>query len=67
MHRLNERTGAEVFTGVQVFAEMNRIGTSYKQSAVYKALQRMDGVGGHDVRGPIERAERHGFRLQSGA
>jgi hypothetical protein len=61
MRRLVEQTDDEVFTVACVFAEMGRDGTRYKESAVYKAMQRMKTAGDE---GCLERVGRQGFRLR---
>jgi hypothetical protein len=58
--RLMERTGDEVFTVARVFAEMSQVGTRYKESAVYKTMQRMKAACDE---GCLERVGRQGFRL----
>lgn len=65
MHRLMECTDEEVFTVTRVFAEMSSVGTSYKQSAVCKAMQRMKAPDHRNER-PLERLGRQGFRLRTG-
>lgn len=57
--RLMERTGDEVFTVARVFAEMGHADTRYKESAVYKTMQRMKTACGE---GYLERVGRQGFR-----
>jgi len=49
-----ERTGDDVFTVAHVFAEMTRAGRRYKESAVYKTMQRMKSAGD----GSLERVSR---------
>jgi hypothetical protein len=56
-----------VFTIARVFAEMSSVGTSYKQSAVYKAMQRMKLAGRADGEDSLARVGRRGFRLRSRA
>ncbi len=58
--RLMERTDDEVFTVARMFAEMSGVGTGYKESAVYKTMQRMKAAGDE---GCLERVGRQGFRL----
>jgi hypothetical protein len=58
--RLMERTDDEVFTVARVFAEMSGVGTGYKESAVYRTMQRMKAAGDE---GCLERVGRQGFRL----
>ena len=58
--RLMERTDDEVFTVARVFAEMSGVGSGYKESAVYKTMQRMKTAGDE---GCLERVGRQGFRL----
>ncbi len=61
--RLVERTGKEIFTVAAVFTEMVAHGTRYKESAVYKTMQRMKDPSA--VAGPatLGRVGRRGFRL----
>lgn len=61
--QLTERTGEDAFTVAAVFTEMVNQGTRYKESAVQKAMQRMQRGG--PVAGPamLERTDRQSFRL----
>ncbi|MDP9444293.1 MAG: hypothetical protein M3P83_08060 [Actinomycetota bacterium] len=63
MGRLVERTGEEVFPVASVFMEMADHGTRYKESAVYKTMQRMNRGGPVAGRATLERVGRRGFRL----
>jgi len=60
--RLMERTGDDAFSVARVFAEMSRVGTRYKESAVYKTMQRMKTACDE---GCLERVGRQGFRLRA--
>lgn len=61
--RLVERTGEEIFTVSTVFMEMADHGTRYKESAVYKTMQRMKSPSPIAGRATLERVGRRGFRL----
>jgi hypothetical protein len=65
--RLVERTGEEVFTVATVFAEMANHGSRYKESAVYKRMQRMTRVRPIAGRATLERVGWQGFRLLTAA
>jgi hypothetical protein len=64
MHGLANRTGREVFTVARVFDEMDRAGTSYKRSTVYKTMQRMKSAGEGNGHRSLERKGPLGFRLK---
>ncbi|MBA3618256.1 MAG: hypothetical protein H0W56_01400 [Acidothermales bacterium] len=65
--RLIERTGEEVFTVAAVFTEMTNHGSRYKETAVYKTMQRMKNRSPIAGRATLERVGRQGFRLLLGA
>jgi hypothetical protein len=55
--------GEEIFTVATVVTEMANHGTRYKESAVYKTMQRMKKAGPVAGRAALERVGRQGFRL----
>jgi len=61
--RLIEQTGEEVFTVAAVFTEMTNHGSTYKETAVYKTMQRMKNRSPIAGRATLERVGRQGFRL----
>lgn len=63
--RLIERTGEEVFTVATVLMEMADHGTSYREGAVYKTMQRMKNRSPIAGRATLERVGRQCFRLLS--
>jgi hypothetical protein len=57
-----ERTGQQVFTAREVYAEMLAAGTRYAESTVFKTMQRMKGPAGRPPWVVLEQSGA-GFRL----
>jgi hypothetical protein len=63
LHALHVRTGTQVFTVRDVYAEMVAEGTGYAESTVFKTMQRMKETPKRPPLVQLERAESEGFRI----
>ena len=63
LHGLRARTGAQVFTVRDVYAEMMAAGTGYAESTVFKTMQRMKEEPKRPPTVQLERADPDGFRV----
>jgi hypothetical protein len=63
VHALHARTGTQVFTVRDVYAEMVAAGTGYAESTVFKTMQRMKEAPKRPPVVQLERAEPEGFRI----
>ena len=63
LHALHARTGTQVFTARDVYAEMVAAGTGYAESTVFKTMQRMKQAPKRPPTVQLERAEPDGYRV----
>ena len=60
---LGGRTGQQVFTGREVYAEVLAAGTRYAESTVFKTMQRMKAAPRRSPMMRLERVEGAGLRI----
>lgn len=65
MGSLGARTGTEVFTACEVFAEMASAGTEYAEATVFKTMQSTREAPARPPYTRLERIAKEGFRLAS--
>ena len=62
---LSARSGRQLFTVREVYAEMRECGTSYAEATVSKTMQRMEELPTRLPYVRLERVGRRGFRLET--